>query len=165
VIIALVIDNVPEVVVIDSEPVVTEPPLKAAAVVADPAEVAFPDKAPTNVVAVTIPADEEEIPLSKFVAVVAVVVVPAEVAVVAFPCKAPTNVVAVTIPADEEEVPLLKFVAVVAVAAFPEIVVTPVMVAGKAKEGPEIVVTPANVDPEVVMVPPLKFTAEPLTFP
>jgi hypothetical protein len=46
--------------------------------------------------AVTVPPEDEEVPLLKFVAV-------------------PLKVVAVTVPPEEEEIPLLKFVAVVTV--------------------------------------------------
>jgi len=86
-------------------PVVTVPPLSATAVVAvkafpvhDPElpvtfPVTFPVNAPVKVVAVTVPAEEEEVPLLKLVAVVAVaafpVHVPAVVAVAAFPVHEP----------------------------------------------------------------------------
>jgi len=97
-------------------PVVTVPPLSATAVVAvkafpvhDPElpvtfPVTFPVNAPVKVVAVTVPAEEEEVPLLKLVAVVAVAAFPVhepELAVafpVTFPVKGPLKPVAYTEP-------------------------------------------------------------------
>ena len=106
----------------------TEVMAGCAAVVTVPAVVAvdaLPDNAPEKVVAVTVPPLDDEVPLLKFVAVVAVAAFPVvlpeepETLPVTLPVNAPKKVVAVTVPPLDDEVPLLKFVAVVAVAAFP----------------------------------------------